>query len=323
MNKRAKAVVLTIVLTGGLLNIVKDNHALLAPAQRWLEQPDLTEQETASALRPLIACLNQADGRWRDAYDRYLSRDLNIDPRKVDARDRLFYASVHDAYGCQMNALQRNALQKSAPELLQLQQRYEASLKAANAVATSFDFFSPRALYSVSAADKADRDSQFIPLARDFLDASDQLRRALDRQDQDLRQVQLQQLKAREQFKYAHVLTYMTHAQNLMLTLDKRVRDQAFSPNDLSLGAMALQDAWDAGTAYMQAHPATSNADSPENLWNYVRAPGQRYLEAVNRLHDHWAANASAQQLSEDYQRVGRAYDQLIEVYNGQVAQLY
>ncbi|WP_166219432.1 DUF3829 domain-containing protein [Pseudomonas atagonensis] len=323
MNKRVKTGLWAIALTASLLGLLKDNQALLVPVQRWLNQPDLAEQEKARALRPLIACLNQADGRWREAYDRYLSRELHSDPRQLDARERLNYASVHDAYGCQLNALQKGNLEKSAPELLQLQQRFETSLKAVNAVATGFDFFSPKALYSVSPADKADRDSQFIPLARDYLDASDQLRQALDRQDLDLRKVQLEQLKARDKFKYAYVLSYMTQAQNLMLTLDNRVRDQRFSPNDLSMGAQALQDAWDEGSAYFKDHPATSTADSPENLWNYVRAPGQRYLEAVNRMHDHWVSKASAQQLNEDYQRVGGAYDQLIEVYNRQVFDLY
>lgn len=335
MSRRIKAIVITAVLTVTFLGMLREHqNTLLAPIQRWLQQPGLAEQEKATALRPLIACLNAVDSRWRHAYSHYLKRGRPVDPTlkarfpedfepMVSVRERLDYPSVHAAYGCRLNTAQKDNLQKSAPELLPLQNRFEAMLTAANEAAGSFDFFSPKPLYSVSPADKAERDALFIPLVNDYLDASDQLRRALDTQDQALRQVQLEQLKTRDQLKYAHILTYMLEARTLMLNLDERVREQRFSANDLSGATLALQQAWDDGSAYLQANPATSNADYPETIWNYIRLPGKHYLDAVNTLRDDWAAKAPPQQLSDDYERIGRRYDQLIEVYNDRVNPLF
>ncbi|TFB37921.1 DUF3829 domain-containing protein [Pseudomonas sp. F01002] len=335
MNKRVLAVAITAVLTVTFLGMLREHQGtLLTPIQRWLRQPDLAEREKANALRPLIACLNSVDSRWRHAYANYLNRDRKVDPtlkerfpedfdQMVSVREQLNYPSVHDAYSCQLNAMQKDNLQKSAPELLALQNRFETSLSAANEAAGLFDFFSARPTYSVSPADKAERDSLFIPLVKDYLNASDQLRRELDAEDLDLRQVQLEQLKTRDQLKYAHILTYMLQARTLMLTLDNRVRERTFNASDLSDATLMLQQAWDDGTRYMQANPATSNADYPENIWNYVRSPGKNYLDAVNRLRDDWAANASPQQLSDDFERIGRRYDQLIEVYNDRVNPLF
>ncbi|WP_283190733.1 DUF3829 domain-containing protein [Pseudomonas sp. PMCC200344] len=335
MNKRVLAVAITAVLTVTFLGMLREHQGtLLTPIQRWLRQPDLAEREKANALRPLIACLNSVDSRWRHAYANYLNRDRKVDPtlkerfpegfdQMVSVREQLNYPRVHDAYSCQLNAMQKDSLQKSAPELLPLQNRFETSLSAANEAAGLFDFFSARPTYSVSPADKAERDSLFIPLVKDYLNASDQLRRELDTEDLDLRQVQLEQLKTRDQLKYAHILTYMLQARTLMLKLDNRVRERTFNASDLSDATLMLQQAWDDGTRYMQANPATSNADYPENIWNYVRSPGKNYLDAVNRLRDDWAANASPQQLSDDFERIGRRYDQLIEVYNGRVNPLF
>lgn len=335
MNKRIKSIVITAVLTVTFLAMLREHqNTLLAPIQRWVQRPGLAEQEKASALRPLIACLNSVDSRWRHAYTNYLNRDRKADPTlktrfpedfdsMVSVRERLNYPSVHDAYGCRLNMLQKDNLQKSAPELLPLQNRFEASVTAANDAAGNFDFFSPKPLYSVSPADKAERDALFIPLVKDYLDASDQLRRALDAQDLGLRKIQLEQLKSRDQWKYAHILTYMLEARTLMLKLDSRVREQALTAGDLHDATLALQKAWDDGSQYLQANPATSNADYPENIWNYLRSPGKNYLNAVNKLRDDWVAKASPQQLSDDYERIGRRYDELIEVYNDRVNPLF
>jgi hypothetical protein len=307
---------------------------LLTPIQRWTHQPDLAEREKSIALRPLIACLNSVDGRWRHAYTDYLKRDRPVDPTlknrfpedfdpMVSIREELNYPSVHDAYSCQLNTLQKDNLRKTAPALLSLQNRFETTLTAANDAAGNFDFFSPKPLYSVSPSDKAERDNLFIPLVNDYLNASDQLRRALDAEDLELRQVQLEQLKIRDQLKYAYVLTYMLEARTLMLKLDNAVRERTYTPSDLSDATTMLQQAWDDGSRYLQANPATSNADYPENIWNYVRSPGQHYLDAVNKLRDDWAAKASPQQLSDDFERIGRRYDQLIATYNNRVNTLF
>lgn len=334
MNKRVKAIAITAVLTITFLGMLREHQStLLTPIQRWIHQPDLAEREKSIALRPLISCLNSVDGRWRHAYTNYLKRDRPVDPtlkkrfpedfdQMVSVREQLNYPSVHDAYGCRLNTLQKDNLQKSAPELLALQNRFETTLTAANEAARSFDFFNSKPLYSVSPADKAERDNLFIPLVNDYLNASDQLRRELDAEDLGLRKVQLEQLKTRDQLKYAHILTYMLEARTLMLKLDNGVRDRTFTASDLSGATLPLQQAWDDGSRYMQANSATSNADYPENIWNYVRSPGKHYLDAVNKLHDDWAAKASPQQLSDDFERIGRRYDQLIEVYNDRVNSL-
>jgi hypothetical protein len=332
MNKRVKAIAITAVLSVVFLNSLREHQTtLLTPIQRWLNQPDLAEREKAFALRPLIDCMNAADSRWRHAYTRYLNRDLKVDPtlkarfpedfdRMGSVREQLNYASVHDAYGCQLNTLQKDNLQQSAPELLPLQKRFETTLQSANDAAATFDFFSLKPRYSVSPADKAERDKLLIPLANDYLDASDQLRRALDAQDRGLRQVQLEQLKTRDELKYAHILAYMSQARALMFMLDERVREGTFTASDLRDATLPLQNAWDAGSQYLQTHPATSSVDFPETTWAYLHSPGEHYRDAVNRLRDDWVAKAPPQQLSDDYERIGRHYDQLIEVYNDRVA---
>jgi len=105
--------------------------------------------------------------------------------------------------------------------------------------------------------------------------------------------------------------------------LDNQVREHTFTVNDLNDATLGVQQAWDAGSQYLQANPATSNAEYPENIWNYVRSPGRRYQDAVNKLRDDWSAKASPQQLSDDFERIGRRYDELIEVYNDRVNALF
>lgn len=333
MNKSTMAI--TAVLTVTFLGALNEYQgALLTPIKRWINQPDLAEQEKASALRPLIACLNSVDGRWRHAYARYLNRDRKIDPTlkerfpedfepMVEVRERLNYVRSHDAYGCQLNVKQKNDLQKSAPLLLPLLNRFGTSLTAANEAAQRFDFFNSVPAYSASAADKAQRDSVFLPLVDEYLKASDALRRQLDIEDAGLRQLQLEQLKVRDQPKYAHILTYMLEARTLMLTLDNHVREQTLAVDNLGDATQKLQLAWDNGNRYMEANLATSTADYPENIWNYVRSPGRNYLNAVNKLRDDWTATAPPQQLSDDFENIGRRYDALVEVYNQQVDQLF
>lgn len=333
MNKSIMALTAVLTLTFlGALNEYRDT--LLTPIKRWIDQPDLAEQEKAAALRPLIACMNTVDSRWRHAYSRYLDRDRESDPSlkerfpedftpMVEVRERLDFVREHDAYSCRLNLLQKDDLQKAAPLLLPLQTRFESALMAANEAAQLFDFFRTVPSYSLTPAEKAQRDSDFLPLVDEYLKASDALRRQLDLEDQGVRRVQLEQLKARDELKYAHILTYMLEARTLMHRVDSHIRAQTLSVSELNGATNNLQLAWDNGTRYLEANPATSTADYPEKIWNYMRSPGGNYLKAVDKLRDDWMAKASPQQLSDDFERIGRRYDTLVEVYNGQVELLF
>ena len=147
MSKRAKAIAMTAVLTLTFLGMLREHQStILTPIQRWIHQPDIAEREKASALRPMIACLNSADSRWRHAYTRYLNRDRKPDPTlkqrfpedfepMVEVSERLNFLRSHDAYGCRLNELQKNNLQRWAPQLLPLQVRFESALAAANEAA--------------------------------------------------------------------------------------------------------------------------------------------------------------------------------------------
>lgn len=323
------AALLTVMFLGQFSG-AKD--AVLTPVQRWIDQPDLAEREKARALRPMIDCINVADSRWRAAYARYLNRDRQPDPTlqqrfpedfdpAVQVRQRLNNLTRNDAYGCRLNLLQKDHLQRWAPQLLALQNQFETSLTLANEAAQGFDFFNTVPAYSLSPAEKAERDAGFLPLVEAYLKASDALRRQLDIEDIALRQVQLEQLRGRGELKYAHVLTYMLQARKLMLSLDHAVAENTLTPADLD--PQPLQQAWDDGAAYMAANPATSNADYPEKIWAYVRDPGSRYVSAVVQLRDDWAAKAAPQQLSDDVERIGRRYDELLQVYNRQVEPVF
>ncbi|MHC8309028.1 hypothetical protein ACYZUC_05380 [Pseudomonas sp. GT1P32] len=333
MNKSTMA--FTAVLTLTFLGALNEYRSvLLTPIKRWIDQPDLAEQEKASALRPVIACLNSVDSPWRHAYTRYLNRDRKTDPTLKERfpedfgsmaalRERLDFVRNLDAYGCRLNLLQKNNLQKWAPLLLPLQNRLESSLLAANEAAQLFDFFNTVPAYPVSPAEKAQRDSVFLPLVDEYLKASDALRRQLDIEDLNVREVQLKQLKVRDELKYAHILTYMLEARTLMLKLDNHIREQTLSVDDLSDASKNLQLAWDNGTRYLQANPATSTADYPEKIWKHMRSPGESYLKAIEKLRDDWTAKASPQQLSDDFEIIGRRYDWLVGVYNEQVEPLF
>ena len=63
-----------------------------------------------------------------------------------------------------------------------------------------------------------------------------------------------------------------------------------------------------------------ANTCKPTRRPAALHSPGEHYRDAVNRLRDDWVAKAPPQQLSDDYERIGRRYDQLIEVYNDRVA---
>ncbi|MCI8210806.1 hypothetical protein AUC61_14810 [Pseudomonas sp. S25] len=302
----------------------------------WLGLAGSVEHSQASALRPLISCLNFVDVVWRRAYEDYRARDPAAEsPDKVLAEryPELFSAGQRTQPGnsaratgrpdqCLLAADQKRRLVEKFPHLEAVYQRYVTSLLRADEFTRRFDFYPVLGARPDSAADKAARDVEFVPMAEAFLRASSELRAQVDDEDRRIRTAQLNLLRQRDHSQMAFLPGLIQQTREEMDALTVAADAQKLTREQLAAAIERLQASWvwDA----TDPRPGMGNADDDaRHNWFRVQTPAEEYLQALRELSDHWHNNADPQRLSDDFALAGKRFDRLIDSYNSAVLMNY
>ncbi|WP_097303558.1 DUF3829 domain-containing protein [Pseudomonas chlororaphis] len=327
------ALCLVVPLTVSALALL-GNTDLLASINGWLHRPGAEQQARASALRPLIDCINRVDTPWRLAYLNYRTRGpVSDDFRKefISRYPELFQrrrgpqlSSLDNETRrldlCLLTSAQKASLHEEIPSMAALQARYAQELLLVNSATQLFDFYPTWDTPPSTDADRAERDTTFIPLAESFLAVSSQLRKEVDEVDRQNRLVQLEQLKARDKFQAAFILELILKTRDTMTLISDAAAAQTLNQQNLAQAIKRLQETWDKSG---DSSDSEYVSEGIQQLWRKVKLPAANYLQALEALNEHWAGNASPQQLSDDFAQAQRRYDLLIDGYNQAVGQTY
>lgn len=287
--------------------------------QLWLAGLDSRESARATALSPLIKCVNQYDVHWRLGYYNYRTQGVwrvGFADMLNNARD--FANSSSDieqlstqACGTRMlNGLRQ--LRPNAP-LIGLGETYLEALRQANATRRAY---APPVRGDYTAAANPADVARAQPVFDRYLQASADLREALAVADISGRRAQQRLLEKRlGQDIHWHLLGYMIQARSSVDQLSQGLRQNTLNPALLAQANADLQQAWDAGQP-LRNRTQPNRPDTALYLWSAITPSAQSYHLALQTLLQDWQAHATPQRLSEDYHAVVRAYDSLLSFYN-------
>lgn len=296
------------VIGAGLIGVaVFGDIDVPEPLKRWVSPLAATENHQAEALRPIIDCLNYADGHWRRAYEQYRKRASGHDTaNRVQPLPgpQLSLADYHEKRPglCMLDDAQTKAVKRYLPHLFELQRRYANQLVEVYVASQKFDFYPDSTAPALTAAE---RDVRFLPLAQSLINTSNELRAAVDQADRRIRLEQLAQLQARGKQQLALVPQWILQTRDTTSALNH------LEPYPLAEAVKSLQSAWDsAKQALQQPDPQALH------LWKQVEQPGNDYLLALQQFSQHQQEHAGPAQRDIDYAETLRRFDLLVDTYN-------
>lgn len=310
-----------LILVLGLFGVAGATKPL-QQIQFWLDQRDSPHTAAASALAPIIDCVNRIDRDTRLAYYRMRSTQPEApDNDKFGDRNepepRIIQAAVcSQLYTLKLErqqpgsrltalaALYANKLQRftSAADRVTAPQTERMSLSTQKIVAQAMNEYWA---------------GEVTQTGDEYLAVSTLLRQQVEKEDLSVRPAQLALLESRfGRDLHWHVLNYMIAARQAVNTIEQAMRDARLTPQVVASQADALQKAADAGKAYLRAHPTEHLDEEARNLWYTITPAADDYLAALGTLHQNWLQHAPPQQLSDDYYLVTRRYDALLSYYN-------
>jgi len=315
----------------GLASAGKQVHLV----ELWWNQRDGPQTATASALAPIIDCVNRVDRDTRLTYYRLITPERNERQPDLPA---VAYPNNRDEFGDttepRARLIQKDICGPRISLKLEHQQPGSRLVGVTDRFVASLDIFTPIATDSApsnpttqSAAYKrlfnenmeALLRKELISKGTDYTSISAELRRSLDREEQRLRRAQLALLEARfGQDLHWHVLNYMIVARQAVNQIDQGVRNASLTPQALAALTNSVQQAGDGSEAFLNSLPRKDRNGDAAYLWYSVKPNVDAYLEALQTLHKDWLAHAAPQQLSDDYYVVTRRYDALLSYYNRQ-----
>lgn len=310
-----------LILGLGLLGVA----GATKPFQRvqlWLDQRDSPHTAAASALAPIIDCVNRIDRDTRLAYYRMHSNQPEApDNDKFGDRNepepRIIQASVCS----QLYTLKLERQQPGSP-LAGLASAYAYRLHRFTSLAdrvtpTQAERLSLSGRQAVVLPVTESLKQELVQEGEDYLEVSTQLRQQVEKEDLSVRPAQLALLESRfGRDLHWHVLNYMIIARRAVNTIEQGMHDARLTPQTVASQADALQQAADAGKAYLRAHPTQHLDEEARNLWYSITPAADDYVAAMGTLHQDWLQHAPPQQLSDDYYLVTRRYDALLSYYN-------
>lgn len=311
-----------VVLGLGLLGVAGATKPLQY-AQLWLDQRDSPSTATASALAPIIDCVNRIDRDTRLAYYRMHAAQPQAPDHdnfgdRNEPEPRIIQASV-----CSSLYTLKLERQQPGSRLIGLASVYAYRLQKFTSLV---DRISPQLrpdglLLSAQplTAEALNKQllTQLTDAGEDYLALSTGLRNQLEREDLSVRPAQLARLEARfGRDLHWHVLNYMIAARQAVDRIEHEMRDASLTPQTVADLTEAVQAAADHGNAYKRLHPGSKRDEEARNLWYTIGPAAEAYLAALTTLRQDWLAHAAPQQLSEDYYLVTRRYDALLSYYN-------
>lgn len=293
----------------------------------WLDRLDGPQTAAASALAPIIDCMNRVDRDTRLAYQRLVHPPMaESAPEAQTSLPAGRYARSREEFGdnsepqarviqndvCAPTLTTKLAHQHPASPLIGMTAEYLASLqKISSTLGTS----NQRRLFGdvlqQRIQDELSRNGEA------YATVSSQLRRALAVEDQRLRVEQRAVLEARlGQDLHWHLLNYMITARAAVDQIDDGVRTASLTPQALAKLTAAVQRANENSATFVDHIPNKNLNDEALHLWYVIRQPADAYLIALHNLLQDWLDHAPPQQLSDDYYLVTRRYDALLSYYN-------
>ncbi|MGR3885482.1 DUF3829 domain-containing protein [Pseudomonas sp. 1152_12] len=310
-----------LLLGLGLLGVAGATKPL-QHVQLWLDQRDGPYTATASALAPIIDCVNRIDRdtrlahyRWHAAQPEAPTHDKFGDNNEPEPR--IIQAAVcSQLYTLKLERQQPGSL------LIGLASVYAYKLNKFTTLADMVNPMQPEGLAPsarqiVAQAMNEHLATELAQKGEDYLAVSTLLRQQLEDEDLRLRPAQLALLETRfGRDLHWHVLNYMIAARQAVNEIEQGMRNASLTPQTVGTLANAVQKAADDVKAYVRLHPGQTMDEEARFLWYTITPPADEYLARLNSLKQHWLDHAPPQQLSDDYYLVTRRYDALLSYYN-------
>ncbi|MGY2224324.1 DUF3829 domain-containing protein [Pseudomonas gingeri] len=281
----------------------------------WLDRHSSEEIAEASALRPLIRCINVADVPWR------LDRAATVSTAAAsDAHDDFPYLQRQDADAirrdfCKPGIVFKASMFPGTRQMEPVVNRYTSAFNDVLMRHQALQRYSPAsALLAMKFHDK-----YYDGKIEAFLAASDTLRPELEALDLDLRPRQLEQLEQRlGRDQHWYLLNYMIQARQTVNRLDEAAASRQLDLPSLGAASEALRQARQAGETYRDSLPANRRRGPVHDLWALLEQPAQHYQSALEQLAADWRNHAEPRVLSDDFWNVTHRYDVLLALYNKQ-----
>lgn len=294
----------------------------LQRVQLWLDQRDSPHTAAASALAPIIDCVNRVDRDTRLAYFRmnsHVAEERNHDKfgDNNEPEPRIIQAAV-----CSQLYTLKLEQQQPGSRLAGLATVYAYKLHKFTTLADmvnpiQHEGLTPTARQIVAEAMNKHLAGELAEKGQDYLMVSTWLRKQLEEEDLRMRPAQLALLQTRfGQDLHWHLLNYMIAARQAINQIDQGVHDANLTPQALAKLIVAVQRANENSTAFVDQIPNKQLNDETIHLWYSIKAPADTYLNALHTLLQDWLEHAPPQQLSDDYYLVTRRYDALLSYYN-------
>ena len=315
---------ISLVLGLGLLGVAGATKPLQR-VQLWLDQRDGPHTATASALAPIIDCVNRIDRDTRLAYYRKHSTqpeapDTDKFGDRNEAEPRLIQASV-----CSQLYTLKLERQQPGSRLLDLANDYAYQLNKFTSVADMVtpiyrvDGVPPNARQMVAEVMNKHLTQELQKKGEDYLRVSADLREQLAAEDQRVRPAQLAVLESRfGRDVHWHLLNYMIAARQAVNQIENGMRNANLTLQTVSTLADSLQQAGEGAKAYIRKPTSPERDEEAEYMWHAITPAADAYLTALRTLEKNWRGHATPQQLSDDYYLVTRRYDALLSYYNRQ-----
>lgn len=293
----------------------------------WVDQLDSPQTATASALAPIIDCMNRVDRDTRLTYQRAAH------PPQADAEPEVQtslpvgrYARVREEFGdnnepqarlilkdvCAPTITAKLEHQQPDSPLIGMTAEYLSSLEK---ITSTLSASSRLRVFGEVMRQRYEEELSRNGAA--YIALSTQLRNALALEEQRLRPAQRDLLEARlGQDLPWQLLDYMITARRAVEQIDSGVRDAILTPKALAALTAAVQRANERSAAFVERIPDKDLTDETLHLWYTLRAPADDYLKALQSMLQDWLEHAPPQQLSDDYYLVTRRYDALLSYYN-------
>lgn len=297
----------------------------LQRVQLWLDQRDSPHTATASALAPIIDCVNRIDRDTRLAYYHQRStepevRDTDNYGDRTEPEPRLIQAAV-------CSQLYTLKLERQAPgsRLIGLAGVYAYQLNKFTSLLDRVtpvyrvDGIPPSAQQMVAEVMNKHMAQELATKGDDYLRVSAELRNQLEEEDLRVRPAQLALLESRYgRDVHWHILNYMIAARQAANGIEHGMRDASLTPATVATLADAAQQAADGAKAYIRKPTSPERDEAAEYMWHIITPAADAYLAALRTLEYDWRNHAAPQRLSDDYFLATRRYDALLSYYNRQ-----
>ncbi|WP_420234645.1 DUF3829 domain-containing protein [Pseudomonas sp. ABY48] len=150
------------------------------------------------------------------------------------------------------------------------------------------------------------------------------LRQALEQPQLHVREQQLAAIETRlGHDQHWQTLRFMILARQTINALDAMTEGAPLSPEHLLTAQQTLTTRWTEAETLVQALPRLRSANGTRPVWTHISFAAKEWLTTLERLQQHWASGADADELNRDLAAARAGYDELQSRYNTAVKSQY